>query len=116
VECRRGAVLVELAVASHCRVGGQALDLHPAALELRDNGGVGAQTAVGSDTQNEPRRKLIEHLVQVLDSQRVALAPPPIGHHTVGQHDEIAGVLMAVDGEPPEAVVLQTSGGVSLPL
>lgn len=68
-----------------------------------------------ADAQDKPHRKLIEHLVQVLDRQRVALAPPPIGHHPVGQHDEIASVLMAVDGEPPEVVVLQMSHTVPIP-
>jgi hypothetical protein len=46
------------------RVGGQAFDLHPAPLELRDHGGVGAQTAVGADTQDEPLRKLLEHVAR----------------------------------------------------
>ena len=66
---RRGAALVELTVAPHRRIGGQALDVHPAPLERGDDRGVGTKLAVGTDAEHEPPGQIIEHFVQVLHRQ-----------------------------------------------
>jgi hypothetical protein len=80
VQRRCRAALIELAVAAHRRIRGQALDLDVALLDLRDDGGVRAQPTVGADAKHESLGQFVEHVVEVLHRQRVALAAPPIGH------------------------------------
>jgi Winged helix DNA-binding domain len=110
-----GGAFVELAVTAYRRVGGQALDPHAAPLELRDDRRVGTQLAVGADAEHEPPGQLVEHLVEVLHRQRVALAAPPTADNPVGQDDQITRVLLAIDGEPAEAVIQEASHALHLP-
>ena len=100
-----GGAFVELAVTAYRRVGGQALDPHAAALELGDDRRVGTQLAVGADAEHEPPGQLVEHLVEVLHRQRVALAAPPTADNPVGHvfideqaTDEQADKLVQVFG------------------
>src|SRR5918992_5585978 len=45
----------------------------------------------------------------------MALAAPAIADHPLGQHDQIARVLLAVNHEPAKAVVLQASHAMLVP-
>jgi hypothetical protein len=109
---RGGAALVELAVAAH-----RWANTRPPPRAARVPSAPRRPGAAGR-THRRPARAAPEarrHLVQVLDRQRVALPAPPTGHHPLGQHDQIARVLLAVHREPAEAVVLQASHTVPVP-
>ena len=87
--------------------GRERLDLHPASPQLVDHRGIGPELPVGAAAEDQPLGELVQDLVEVAHGQRVTLTPPPIGHHALGQDDQVAGVLLADDGDPPEAVVLE---------
>ena len=105
------SALVELAVAAHGGIGGQTLDAHAAPLELRDHGGIWAQAAVRAHAEDEPLGQGVEHLLQILERERVPLSPPPLAHDPVRQHDQVARVLRTVDRQPAKGVVAEPRHG-----
>jgi hypothetical protein len=105
VERRGGRRRVELAIALHRLAGRQRLDRDPAALERLDHGGVGDEAAVGSAAEDQALGQILEHLFEILDRQRVPLAPPPLRNDAVRKQDQVPPVLGAVDDYAPEAVV-----------
>src|SRR5439155_541381 len=65
----------------------------------------------------QARGQLVEHVAQVLDVQRMPLAPPPVTDHAARQHDHVARVLLPVDEDAPEAVALEPGhGGLRIPV
>ena len=67
---------VKLAVSAHCLIGAQALDRDPAPLELRDHSWIGARPPVRADAQDQPLRKRVEHIFEVLHRQRMPIPAP----------------------------------------
>ena len=53
---------------------------------------------MGAAAQDQAIGELVDHLVEVIDRKGVPLPPPPLGQHAVGEHDQIAGMALAVDG------------------
>jgi hypothetical protein len=108
VKSRGGAALVQLAVTPDRGARVEGLDRDAAALELLYHRGGRLQAAVVPAPEDQALRELLDHLVQILDRERMALPAPPIGDDTVRQDDEVAGLLLAVDHYPAEAVVLES--------
>src|SRR5688572_15127206 len=102
---RRRPPLVRLAVALHGLAGVKRLDLDPPFLQLLEHGRVEAKLAVGAAAHDQTLGKLVLHLLEVLHYERMSFPAPPVGYDAVGQDDQIASVLLAVDDDPPEAVV-----------
>lgn len=88
-----GTALVELAVPADRGIGRKALDRHAAPLELGDRAWVGTKPPICADTYDQSLRQEVEHLLQILEDQRVSLAPPPVGDDSIWQHDQITRLL-----------------------
>jgi hypothetical protein len=102
-----GAPLVRLAVPLDGLGGVMRLDLDPPLAERVEHRRVGLKLAVSPAADDETLGQLVLHLLEVIHHERVTLATPPIGDDAVGQDDQIASVLLAVDDDPPKAVVLK---------
>jgi hypothetical protein len=48
--------------------------------------------------------KLLEDVLEIVEDQRVAVLPPPVPHDPVRQADQVMGLLLSVDHDPPELV------------
>ena len=114
MERRRRLDWIELAVAAYRLAGRHRLDAHPATRELVEHGLRRAKLAVGSGAQDQRPGQLALHLAEVLEAQRMALAPPPVRHDAVGRNDQVARLLLAIDNDAPEAVVLQPGHAAGL--
>ena len=110
-----GPPLIELAVPTYGVLCGKALDRNAAPLQFLDRRPVRPQATVGTDAHDQPLGQLLQHILNVLEHQRVPLAPPPIGHDAVGQDDHVTPLLQSVDTETAEAVVREPCHGVRLP-
>jgi hypothetical protein len=75
----RRAALVGVAVAADGLGGGERLDLDAALPQGREHRGVGPQLPVRATAENQPLGQLSPHVLEVLQRQRVALAPPQSG-------------------------------------
>jgi hypothetical protein len=107
MQSRGGTPLVEVCVAANRVVGRQHLHVDPPPFELLDHGARGVEPAVRPGTEYELLGKLVLDFSEVLDRERMPLPSPPVREDAVGQHDQVAGLLLAVDDDAPEAVVLQ---------
>ena len=67
---------VKLPISAHRLIGAQALDRDPAPLELRDHIWIGVQAPIRADAQNQPLRKRVEHIFEVLHRQRMPIPAP----------------------------------------
>src|SRR5215218_9144462 len=111
---RGRAPLVRVSVAAHGVGSEQHLDVDPATLQLLDHGARRPQPAVRAGAEDELLGKLVLDIAEVLDRERVALVPPPVREDAIGQHDQVARLLLTIDDDPPEAVVLQTGHAEAL--
>src|SRR5688572_30442781 len=85
MQSRGGAPLVKVSIAAN-RLGGlQHLHVDPPPLELLDHGAGRAELAVRPGAEYELLRELVLNLSEVLDCERVPLAPPPVREDAVGQ-------------------------------
>jgi hypothetical protein len=64
---------------------------------------VGAQLAMPAAADDQTLGKLVLHLFEVLHHEGVTFPAPPVAYDAVGQDDQVASVLLAVDDDPPEA-------------
>jgi hypothetical protein len=115
VKRRGGTPLVELSVATDRIGGAQHLDVDPATLQLLDDGSRRTEPAVRTRAEYELLGEIILNLAEVVERERVAVPPPPVGEDAVGQHDDVARLLLAVHDDPPEAVVLKPRHAEPLP-
>jgi hypothetical protein len=65
-----------------------------------------AQLAGVAAAEDEPLGQFVEDLVEVLDRERVAVAPPPLADDAIGEDDDVTGVLDPVDQHPTRSVSL----------
>ncbi len=84
----------------------QTLDVDLPRAELLEGAGVGPHPAVRAGADDQPFGKLVEHLVEVLEDECVALAAPPGSDDSARENDYVFRVLLAVDEYPSECVVL----------
>jgi hypothetical protein len=60
---------------------------------------------MGAAADDQPLGQLVDDRLEVLDHQRVTVAPPPVAGDAFGKHDQIAAVLLTVDGDAAELVL-----------
>src|SRR5206468_10085895 len=106
VQCGRRAARVELAVATDSLVRRQGLDLDAPLPQLLDCLQVGTHLPVRTHAHDEPLRQLLEDVAEIGKHQSVPISPPPVGEHTLGEHDHVARLLLTVDDEVAESVSL----------
>ncbi len=106
MECGRRAARVELAVATDSLVRRQGLDLDAPPPQLLDCLRVGTHLPVGARAHDQPLRQLLDHVAEIGKHQSVPIRPPPVGEHTLGEHDHVARLLLAVNDEVTELVSL----------
>src|SRR5438128_9864140 len=58
-----------------------------------------------ADAEDEPFGKRVQHLLEILECKRVPLAPTPVAHDPVWQHDQVPRVFCPVDRQSAKAVV-----------
>jgi len=87
VKCAGGSSRIKLAVTPNRLAGRKRLDLDSAAAQRLDHGWVGFQLPIGPAAQDQSLGQFLDHVVEVLHGQRVAVLAPPIRHHAVGHHD-----------------------------
>src|SRR6266487_5003813 len=102
----RRAARVELAVATDSLVRRQRLDLDAPLPQLLDCLRVGTHLPVRTHAHDEPLRQLLEDVAEIGKHQSVPIRPPPVGEHTLGEHDHVARLLLTVDDEVTESVSL----------
>ena len=98
---------VRLAVSPHRFGGVMCLDLDPPLSQRIEHGRMGPELPVSAAAHDQTLGQLVLHLLEVVHHERMTFAPPPVGYDAVGQDDQISGVLLAVDDDPPEAVALK---------
>src|SRR5205823_3297054 len=106
VQCGRRAARVELAVATDGLVRRQGLDLDAPLPELLERFRVGTHLPVRARAHDQPLRQLLDDVSEIGKYQSVPISPPPVGEHTLGEHDHVARLLLTVDDEVTESVSL----------
>jgi hypothetical protein len=107
VESGGCASLVRRPVAADRLGGVNRNDFDPLPLEGLDHGGIGLELPVRPAAEDEPLRKLVAHIVEILVRERMAVAAPPVADDAVRQDDQVVCVLLAIHDDPPEAVLLE---------
>jgi hypothetical protein len=100
--------LVELAIPAHGLGGPHRFDLDTTGGKCLEHRLGWAQAPVVTAAEHQAFRQLVDYLVEVFEREGVPLAPPPVRNHSIGEDDEVAGVLLAVNGDPTEAVIGQS--------
>ena len=62
--------------------------------------------AVRPRPDDQVRRELLKHLVQVCEYETMPLGSPPVREHAVGQDDHVLRLLLAVHEDAAEAIPL----------
>jgi hypothetical protein len=55
---------------------------------------------------HEPPRQLADHLVEIIDHERMPLSAPPVSDDALRKDDHVARLFLAVDTHAAEAVIL----------
>src|SRR5215210_3971738 len=108
MECGRRAARVELAVATDSLVRRQGLDLDAPLPQLLDCLRVRTHPPVGAHAHDQALRQLLDDVAEIGKDEPVPIRPPPVGEHTVGEHDHVARLLLTVDDEVTESVSLES--------
>jgi hypothetical protein len=106
MKCGRRAAGVKFAVAMDSLARRQGLDLHTPPPELLNRPRVGTHLPVRARAYYQALRQLVDDLPEVGDDESVPIGPPPIGEHTVGEHNQVARLMLTVDEEMAETVTL----------
>src|SRR5215211_7284229 len=106
MECGGRAARVELAVATDGLVRRQGLDLDAPLPQLLECLRVGTHLPVGARAHDQALRQLLDHILEIGKHESVPISPPPVGEHTLGEHDHVARLLLTVDDEVTESVSL----------
>src|SRR5438093_9927224 len=106
VQCGRPAARVELAVATDGLVRRQGFDLEAPLPQLLDCLRFGTHLPVGAHAHDQPLRQLLDDVAEIGKDQSVPISPPPVGEHTLGEHDHVARLLLTVDDDVTESVSL----------
>ena len=69
------------------------------------------QARVRPAAHNQPLGELVENVIEILDYERVPVAPPPVADHPIREHDHVPRMLLPVDDHPAEAVLLDSCHG-----
>src|SRR6266542_4590290 len=105
---RRRPTRVELAVAADRLARRQRLDLDASLPEPLDRLRVGLHLRVRSRAHDQVLGQLVNDVIEIGEDETVPVRAPPVGHHTVGENDQISRLLLAVDDEMTEAVSLES--------
>jgi hypothetical protein len=98
-------------VAAHCLVRWQDFDFDTSLAQLSKRAGIGLHLALGACADDQSRRQLVEHCLEIIEHERVTIAAPPVPHDALRENDDVVRLFTAFNGYAAEAVVLQTSHG-----
>ena len=102
---RRGPRWIELAESNNGALGRQAFDLNAALAQTVQRRGVRTHLSRCPRADDQPLGKLVQHVLEILEHERMAVPAPPVGDDAMGEHDHIAGHLAPLDDDVPEPVV-----------
>ena len=97
---------IERVVPANGVAGGEDLDLDASCAQLVERLRIWLHAAVRPGAEDQPLRQLVENVGEILEHESVPVPAPPVLLEALGQDDEVARVLLAVDDDVSESVAL----------